>query len=383
MSLPSTIMNVQLEAPVRFGSSVERPDADEAKTTQALIATMRYINEKTFADGGHALRSVHAKTHGILQGYLEVDTDLPGDLAQGLFAKPGRYPVVMRFSTIPGDILDDSVSTPRGLAIKVIGVEGERLEGSEGDVTQDFVLINGPAFGAPNPKKFLSVLRLLARTTDKAQRFKKILSAVMRQVQKAIVVVTGHPNTTVATLGGQPETHILGETFYSQAPLRFGDFIAKISVAPTSPELKALAQAPLNVNGVPNGLREAVLDFFGKNGGVWEVRAQLCTDLEHMPIENAAVVWSEEVSPYQRIARITVKPQLAWSEARSSAVDDGMLFSPWHGLAAHRPLGGIMRVRKAVYEEARKFRAERNGRVIQEPYEMVPLGTDHKRPSAP
>ena len=215
MSLPSTIKNIRLEAPVRFSPSVERPDADEANTTQGLIATMRYINEKTFADSGHALRSVHAKTHGILQGYLEVNTDLPDDLAQGLFAKPGRYPVVMRFSTIPGDILDDSVSTPRGLAIKVIGVEGERLEGSEGDVTQDFVLINGPAFGAPNPKKFLSRLRLLARTTNKAQRFKKILSAVMRQVQKAIVVITGHPNSTVATLGGQPETHILGETFYS------------------------------------------------------------------------------------------------------------------------------------------------------------------------
>jgi catalase len=130
MSLLSAIMNIQLETPVRFSPSVERPDADEAKTIQALIATMRYI--KTFADGGHALRSVHAKTHGILQGYLEVDTDLPGDLAQGLFAKPGRYPVVMRFSTIPGDILDDSVSTPRGLAIKVIGVEGERLEDPKG-----------------------------------------------------------------------------------------------------------------------------------------------------------------------------------------------------------------------------------------------------------
>ena len=166
-------MNVQLEAPVRFSPSVERPDVDEAKTTQALIATMRYINEKTFADGGHALRSVHAKTHGILQGYLEVNTDLPDDLAQGLFAKPGRYPVVMRFSTLPGDILDDSVSTPRGLAIKVIGVEGERLEGSEGDVTQDLVLINGPAFGAPNPKKFLSVMRLFARTTDKPNGSRK------------------------------------------------------------------------------------------------------------------------------------------------------------------------------------------------------------------
>jgi hypothetical protein len=373
MSFPSIVMNVQLEAPVRFSPSVERPDADEAKTTEALIATLRYINEKTFADGGHAIRSVHAKTHGILQGYLEVDAGLPHDLAQGLFAKPGRYPVVMRFSTIPGDILDDSVSTPRALAIKVIGVEGERLEGSEGDVTQDFVLNNGSAFGAPNPKRFLARLRLLARTTNRAQRLKKILSAVMRQVQKAIVVITGGPNSTVATLGGHPQTHILGDTFYSQAPLRFDDFIAKISVAPKSPELKALTRSPLNVNGVPNGLREAVLDFFTKNGGVWEVRAQLCTDLEHMPIENAAVVWSEEVSPYQRIARITVKPQLAWSEVRSSVVDDGMSFTPWHGLAAHRPLGGIMRVRKAAYEAAKKFRAERNGRVIQEPREMVPL----------
>src|SRR5260370_11305102 len=82
MSLPSTIMNVQLEAPVRFSPSVERPDADEAKTTQGLIATMRYINEKTFADGGHTLRRLHGKTHGILPGHLEMDTTLPGDLAQ-------------------------------------------------------------------------------------------------------------------------------------------------------------------------------------------------------------------------------------------------------------------------------------------------------------
>jgi hypothetical protein len=373
MNLQLTAKYKRLNAPVLFNPTVERPDPDEEETTQALISTMRYINETTFADGGRAIRSVHAKTHGILQGYLDVDADLPEELAQGLFAKSGRYAVVMRFSTIPGDILDDSVSTPRGLAIKVIGVEGERLEGSEGDVTQDFLLINGPIFGAANPRKFLSIVRVLARTTNKAQWLKKALSVVMRLVQKIIVVVIERPSTTVATLGGQPETHILGETFYSQAPLRFGDFIAKIAVAPKSPKLKVLAQAPLNVNGVPDGLREAVLDFFEINGGVWDVQAQLCTDLEHMPIENAAVIWSEALSPYRRIAQITVKPQLAWSEARSSAVDDGMSFSPWHGLAAHRPLGGIMRVRKAIYEEARKFRAKANGRVIREPREMAPF----------
>jgi hypothetical protein len=361
----------QFEAPVRFNPAVEQPEADEAETTRGLIATNRYIGEKTLADCGHAFRSVHAKTHGILLGEIEVDADLPDVLAQGLFARSARYPVVMRFSTIPGDILDDSVSVPRGLAVKIIGVEGERLEGSEGDVTQDFVLINGPAFGAPTPKKFLQILRFLAKTTGEAEWLKKALSAVMRQVQRMVVAVSGHPSGTVATLGGQPETHILGETFYSQAAIRFGDYIAKISVAPISPELAMLVQRPLNVNGVPNGLREAVVEFFRENAGVWEVRAQLCTDLDHMPIEDASVVWSEETSPYQRIARITVKPQVAWSEARSSAVDDGMSFSPWHGLAAHRPLGGVMRVRKAVYEMAKEFRAKRNGRVIREPREMV------------
>jgi hypothetical protein len=374
MKQESLFTYAKLENPVRYSPSVESLAADEAKSTQGLIAVNRYINEKTFADGGHAIRSVHAKAHGILQGELEVDADLPDTLAQGLFATPGHYPVVMRFSTIPGDILDDSVSVPRGLAVKIIGVNGERLEGSEGDVTQDFLLINGPAFGAPNPKKFLQVLRVLAITTDRFEWFKKLLSALMRPLQRLIVAVTGRPNGTVANLGGQPETDILGETFYSQAPLRFGDYIAKISVGPISPGLTALVGAPVDVSSDPNGLRAAIVRFFRENDGVWEVRAQLCTDLEKMPIENAAVVWSEKLSPYRRVALITVKPQAAWSETRASAVDDGMSFSPWHGVAAHRPLGGIMRARKAAYEMARMFRAERNSRVIQEPHEKMPFG---------
>lgn len=358
---------------LRYSPGVEQPEADEAETGQALTDTMRAISEKTLADGGHVIRSVHAKSHGFLQGELEVPPDLPEPLAQGLFARPGRYPVILRLSTIPGDILDDSVSTPRGLAIKVVGVEGERLEGSEGDVTQDFVLVNGPAFGAPNAKQFLSVLKLLAATTDRGEGVKKVVSAVLRGVQQVIVATTGSPSPTVATLGGQPETHILGETFYSQVPMRFGDHIAKIAVAPASPELEALTGASLDVNGVPNGIREAVVAFFGTHGATWEVRAQLCTSLEAMPVENAATVWPEAESPYRPVARITVGPQTAWSEARSAIVDDGMAFSPWHGLAAHRPLGSIMRVRRQAYEMGKRFRSEHGGRAIEEPRGVVVL----------
>ncbi|HEX6016304.1 MAG TPA: hypothetical protein VFY87_31765 [Geminicoccaceae bacterium] len=127
-------------SPLRCDPSDERVAPDEAKIAAELTRTMRGIQETTHADYGHALRSVHAKSHGLLEGELRVLGGLPEALAQGLFAKPATYPAVLRISTNPGDILDDGVSVPRGLAVEVIGVEGERLPGSEGDATQDFVM---------------------------------------------------------------------------------------------------------------------------------------------------------------------------------------------------------------------------------------------------
>ena len=359
---------------LRYDPSVEHLETDEAETARQLRETMQKIRERTFADGGHALRSVHAKSHGILEGQLEVLDHLHPVLAQGLFARPGRYPVVMRLSTIPGDLLDDSVSTPRGLAVKVIGVEGARLPESQGEVTQNFVLVNGPAFAVPNAKAFLANLKLLAGTTDHIEGIKKVMSAAMRGLNTVVQATTGAPNATVAQLGGQPETHILGETFYSAVPIRWGDYIAKLSVAPVSPELKALEKKHLNVNGAPNGLRESVVEFFAQQGGVWEVRAQLATDLDHTPIEDAAKVWDEDKSSYITVGRITVAPQTAWSEARSKRVDDGMYFSVWHGLLAHQPLGSIMRVRQQAYEQSAQFRAAHGGGdPLREPQEAVKL----------
>lgn len=295
-------------SPLRYDPSVEHPEKDEAETDAALTETMLSISETTFEHGGHGLRSVHAKSHGLLRGELRVLDNLPPVLAQGLVARPGAYPAVIRLSTTPGDILDDSVSAPRGMALKVVGVEGERLPGSEGDATQDFVLANAPAFSAPNPKKFLGSLKLLAATTDKAEGAKKVLSAALRGTE-AMVEAFGGKSATLVTLGSQPETHILGETFYSQAPLLWGSYMAKVCVAPVSPELAALIDASLNVNGEPNGLREAVVEFFRQNGAEWELRVQLCTNLDAMPVEDASVAWPEDQSPYVPVARIVVPPQ--------------------------------------------------------------------------
>ena len=89
--------------------------------------------------------------NGIVFGTLTVLENLPSVLAQGLFSKEGNYKAVMRFSTLPGMILKDSVLMPRGVALKVQGVHGDRLSGSSGD-EQDFVMVNSPTFGAPTVK---------------------------------------------------------------------------------------------------------------------------------------------------------------------------------------------------------------------------------------
>ena len=358
--------------PLPYQPSFEIPEDDEPETGRQINEQLHKISETVQQHEGHAYRSVHAKGHGILYAELEVLTDLPGVLAQGAFAKPGRYPVVMRFSTSPGDLLEDSVSTPRGLSIKIVGVTGERLPGTEGDVTQDFLMINGPVFVAAKASKFLSNLKLLAATTDKAPGAKKVLSAALRGLE-SLIEKAGGQSTTLMTLGGAPVTNILGETFYTQVPLLYGPYMAKMSIAPVAPELARLKDAALDHKNHPNAIRDALVEHFSRQGGVWEIRAQLCTDLEAMPIEDPTVPWPEDASPYLAVGRITAKPQSAWSPARVAAVDDGMSFSPWHGLAAHRPIGSIMRVRKAAYEMAARFRSQHNAVKVAEPRQLASL----------
>ena len=41
--------------------------------------------------------------------------------------------------------------------------------------------------------------------------------------------------------------------------------------------------------------------------------------------------------------------------------------TPWHSLPAHRPLGGINRLRKIVYREISKLRHQLNGADQDEP----------------
>ena len=349
-----------MNAPVRFSEAVEKPIKDEEQVHHDLIETMRSITETTSKDYGHAERSVHAKAHGIFAGTLEIVRSLSPELAQGLFAHPGSHQVVMRISTNPGDILDDAVSAPRGLALKILDVEGERLPESQGETTQNIIMVNAPAFAAPDAKAFLGSLKQLAATTDKAEWAKKLLSATLRGVESALEAVGGK-SAMLSTMGGTPITHPLGDSYYSQTPFRYGEHIAKFALVPVSANLTDLTGDKVNTSDRPDALREVIRETMIDGGGTWELRVQLNTDLEAMPIEDASVEWDETASPYRTVGRITVEPQLSLGTDLAKQIDDETFFSPWHGLAAHRPLGSVNRARRQAYEMSAEFRGKFNG----------------------
>jgi hypothetical protein len=85
-----------------------------------------------------------------------------------------------------------------------------------------------------------------------------------------------------------------------------------------------------------------------------------------MPIEDPTIRWKERASPFRKVATIRIPSQDFTTKARKDFAE-GLSFTPWHSLPHHRPLGGINRVRGAVYEVISKLRHEKNDVPRREP----------------
>lgn len=353
---------------VPYTPDVEKKLDDEQQIISDIIASMTRLAGRTREQYGREVRVSHGKSHGVAVGELTVLGNLPEPLAQGLFAHPATYPLIARLANVPGEIISDAVNTQRGFSFKVLGVEGEKIAGHEGQTTQDFVLDSGTTyFPMPDAKAFLLQHRTLVEHAPQLPTaLKEAVSTVARVTNDALKAL----GTDSAKLDffGDSRIHPLAEAYYSQAPLRYGSYIAKLEVVPVSAAQQALADADVKVDGDqdPNALRTATVGYLREHDAEFEVRVQLCTDLEKMPIEDATKEWSEEASPYLPVARIRLPRQNAYSEARQHYVD-GLSFSIAHSLEAHRPLGSIMRARLQAYPAMSTLRRQGNHNPLGEP----------------
>ena len=356
---------------LQYSDDIETIQSDEAESIDGIIKGMTQVTETVEKRDGSAVRASHAKSTACVIGQLIVAEGLPPELAQGLFAKSGNYDVAIRLAQGPGEKLGDRVSTHRGMAIKVFGVDGEPLPGSEPGV-QDFVFATGTSFPSGTAQGFLRDAKQIGATTLLPEGFKSTVSSMARNINRVLHAFGTEYGR--ADFFGHPFSHPLADAYFSQCPLRFGDHVAKLGAVPATPGQDALKEWRLDPHQDEDGFRHAAIEYLESQVAVFEVRAQLWTDAETQPIEDASVDWPTEESPYVTVATIRIPAQPAYSSERVRFFDEAMTFRPANSLTAHRPLGSVMRARLKVYQAMSDFRQRENGVLAEHPagVEQIP-----------
>ena len=370
-----------LMRPLPYTSDTETLSPDERETVASIIASMRQEGEIVAERrGGHAVRVSHAKSTGAVVGTLVVAPNLPPELAQGLFARPGTYEVAVRFAQGPGEHLPDSVSTHRGMAIKVFGVEGARIEGHDAPV-QDFVLATGTTFPSGTAEGFLRDSRLLTAATPLPTAAKGAVSALARTVERTAEAMG--TSVAMADFYGHPFMHPLAEPYFSQAPMRWGTYVAKVGAFPVGAHQRAMRDMRIDVASDADAFRHALEETMAREGATFELRAQLWTNAETQPIEDASVEWSADETPYRTVATIVLPPQPGHDARRARFFDENLVFRPSHSLEAHRPIGSVMRARLEVYRALSRWRHALNREQERNPADVgaIPAPTSYREPA--
>jgi hypothetical protein len=324
----------------------EYPPPDEQTHIDSLIRQLRAKMERDYGRS-RTLRDAHPKMHGCVRGEFVIEPDLPDHLSVGIFARPARaFPAWVRFSNQSGTVAPDAKGDIRGVAIKLMNVGGKKLEmtGAD-DTTHDFILISDSRFV----------------TKDVAQ-FDGLVAGLTGGLPKLAWFFLMHPRAARNLWFSLKRFSTpLAIHYFSVTPYLLGSNAVKYSLIPHD----ALG-SPAPIDPSRDYLREAMVKHLSTSGAVFDFSVQLQMDPDTMPIEDPGIAWDETASPFQKVATLTIAPQVFDTEERRE-FGDNLSFNPWRCLPEHRPLGGISRARRQVYQALSTFRHERNAAPRVEP----------------
>jgi hypothetical protein len=305
----------------------EYPPEGEA----AAIEQLRGLHLKVHqAQPGPTHRGEHPKQHAGLWATLRVASDIPEKMRVGLFATPRSYTALVRFSNGRGQ--DDTKPEVHAMAVKVLVPDG-----SGPPREQDFIVADHSVFFAKNVQHVL-----------------EFLAATVKGVPIPQLAANGYPK--VVGFSSVATTSLLDMTYWSQTPYKLGDGAVKYVVTPCASEHRSAV--PLTSS--PDCLREALIEqlTFQKIGAEFALSVHPQTDAETMPIEDPTVEWT---SAPVRLATISIHPQKCDTPEQMAFVEN-LSWNPWNALPEHRPLGGINRARKLVYEDSSALRHTTTGK---------------------
>jgi hypothetical protein len=312
----------------------EYPFPNEEEVTQGHIDLMMKAIKQHAKDGVYR-RGFHAKGHTCIRGTLEVLESLPEAFRVGLFENPQAYEVKARFSSGSGMVQKDAIHDPRGFGVKVLNVPGVKLvPDRENSTTHDFMALDFPVFPVRNIKEFLEFHKAQLAGSFQFSLYGFRNPRIAGLLRKFLKNDTPSP---------------LNLTYWSCGVYKLGTRAAKFRFRPCAPFPCAQPEHPEQ-----DFLANAVIAHLCEDAVSFWMEYQLQEDPQNHPVEDPSIHWD---TPYTPVAKLTFPVQ----DARKDEACEKLALNPFNVLEAHRPLGNMNRVRKAVYEAGIRLRHEHNG----------------------
>lgn len=348
------------------------------------IQVVQEKNRKNHAvpekDGKYAFRGFHAKSHGCLYGTLKV-TDpqsRPEWTRNGVFAQSREYLAWTRFSNGTGLIQGDYKAEPRGLAIKLMGVEGPRasLHGVHFEKqTQDFLMTNKPFATTPDPETFIEFAEANADGT--MPKFIKKNPWIFPIFGDLILNKRWISNVgTITYWSGVPIS--MGKTNNNKPiPVKF--FAEPCQDAPYMNDEQVQADPSFYSRLVHkkdhvNYGRDWLKKLTRKYDICYDLKFQIQTDVDKTSVEDGLDIWTPEESTPITVGQL-ILPKQYFDTPEQNRLCERMRFNPWNAIEDHLPMSDTNQARGIVYLKSAEHRTGKDWTKTKAPVE--PLVKDH------
>ena len=322
---------------------------NEAATAKQIADTIEMSIRKEYVTD-IALRDAHPKAHGCVRAEFKINETLPPLLAQGVFIPGKTYQAWIRFSNGSSNAKQaDIKKDARGMAIKLLEVSGKNLS-DENSSTQDFIMINHPVFFANDPARYLSFMQDI-----NSDKFLKKLH---------IPFALGAKGTWIALNSRNKISNPLQTRYWSMVPYQLGLGDHRQAVKYSARACSTIV-SPIPARPNRDFLREALRTSLQESDACMEFLVQPRTSTS-MSVEDSMTEWKEDQAPFYKVATIHI-PKQVFDTPEQNKFCENLSFTPWHALVEHKPLGGINRMRKIIYEQISRVRHEMNSTERLEP----------------
>ena len=320
----------------------EKPLPNEEQYVDSIIASFTTQMSNLWKPGGFE-RGGNTKTHGIVRGEFVVHDGLPAELRHGIYAEPKTYRAWVRFSG-PGPYVTPDIDDVGFMSISIKLMDDEKF-------TQDMFGVSTPTFVTPDVD---ANAQLQIESVKNASIFHFLN---FRRPHVLDFIMQG--------LWIKTQSSPFEAPYFSCVPYLLGEGRAmQYSVWPTTSRRTPIPRLPRRPPD--DYLRDAMVATLANEDVALDIRLQLQTDPHLMPIENAAVLWPEQLSPRVSVATLRIPRQTFNSKAQMDFAKR-LSYNPWHCIPEHRPLGNQSRARRRMYATLSKLRHDMTGVPHYEP----------------